>query len=115
MKKLVLSILLLASSAVHAQQSPTPDAIKLTVPCATQAKVVEVLKEYDERPMLQMVSTRDKEELVTIMFVNPKTLTYTIVEQVNDKVYCVTGSGKNVMVYMGGAEVNPSKPPKNNY
>lgn len=115
MKKLVLSILLLASSAVHAQRSPTPESIKLTVPCATQAKVVEVLKEYDERPMLQMVSTRDKEELTTIMFVNPKTLTYSIVEQVNENLYCVTGSGKGLMPYLGGAEVNPSKPPKNNY
>lgn len=113
MKKLVFT-LLMASATVFAQQS-NPDVIKLSVPCATVDKVMELLKQYEERPLLQMIAERDKQELVTIMFVNPKTSTYSIVEQVNDKVYCVTGSGKGVMPYMGGAEVEePKQKPKSN-
>lgn len=114
MKKLILGIILLASSAVHAQESPTPETqtIKITVACSSQAKILDVIKKYGERPMLQMTSARENKELVTIMFVNPKTLSYTIVEKVNDDVYCVTGSGEGVMVYMRGDEISASKPPK---
>ena len=95
--KILLSTLLLWVSLSHAQQSVT--VLKLNVPCASEVTVTELLNKHGETPMLRMTSSRDELSLQAIMFVNPTTHTYTILEQVADNMYCVTGAGEHVTPY----------------
>jgi hypothetical protein len=103
MKKLAL-LLLLVSTSIFAQTSVK--IIKFEAVCGTLEQVIAVLKKFEELPMLQMTMNRatggDKEKNVenaTIMFVNSKTQSFTIVEQVSDSVLCVIGSGTNTMPF----------------
>ena len=118
MKKIAF-ILLMASATVFAQQQPQPQnpdkVIKLDTHCSSQERVMAMLKQYGERPMLKMISNRqspkgDTVELVTIMFVNPEKQTYSIVEQFNKEMLCVTGNGEKVLPYLGND--GPESPTK---
>lgn len=101
MKKFLLACFLVSGS-LYAQQPSSPDkTIKLDASCSTQERVTAMLKQFEEIPMLGMVSERQINDgkvmsFATIMFVNPNTKTYTVVEQFTEEIYCVTVVGKNV-------------------
>lgn len=87
MNKLVLVSLLFLSSVAHSS------AFNAVIPCGSMEEAQELLKQYGEKPMLQMNSSRGESNNTTILFVNPETKTYTLLEKVTDYHYCVVSSG----------------------
>lgn len=124
MKKLVLAAYLISTS-IYAQQNPDK-LIKLSASCSSEERVLSLIKKFEEVPMLRMESERElgdgkTVEFITIMFVNPNTLSYTIVERFTKDIYCITGTGKNVTPMLEGAtkekqndQMSPRKNLRNN-
>lgn len=103
-------LLLALSSTVHTQVSNEIRIIKFDAACGTEDQINVLINQYGERPLLQMVSERDTSageiQSLTIIFANPKTRSYTIVERMTDNVFCVTGTGIGISPYTG-SEIIP--------
>lgn len=92
MIKLLVTSSLLLSSVAHSA------AMRLDVPCGSISEVHNILAEYNEKPMLHMASKRNETANSLILFVNSETKTYTLVEKVNELVYCVISTGEELEV-----------------
>ena len=73
--------------------------------CASESDIGSVLESFDEIPFATMISMRDVPVLgVTansmVIFVNPKTKSYTIVEKFGKNLYCVVSIGENISPYV---------------
>ena len=90
--------------------------IPIKAVCSDMATITDFTEKNGEIPMIQMVGMvaigKDAEwpgtEAPTIMFVNPKTFSWTIMSQVRPDVFCITASG----IYMSpaGSAKTPKKP-----
>lgn len=103
MKKLLL-LVLLVSTLSFAQESEKTVVLRFNAPCGNQLQVAKVLNEFQEKPMIEMVSVRNNGtpvEYSTILFVNSKTQTFTIVEKLSDKMFCITVTGKDLNLWQG--------------
>ncbi len=72
--------------------------------CATEKALGSVLNEFEEIPFATMTSMREIPVLgmtanSMIIFVNPKTKSYTIVERIGKDLYCVVAIGENIEPY----------------
>ena len=75
--------------------------------CVQAEVVYSSLEEYGERPMMQMVSHRRMNETngeninsyPTIMFVNPNTGTWSLVERHTEDVLCIVAIGQQMRPY----------------
>ena len=71
--------------------------VSLPVECGSQQALSAMLKKYDEQPVMMFSSTRlirqEATEVPAVLFVNPVTTTWSLVEQVSDDVYCVVAQG----------------------
>jgi succinyl-CoA synthetase alpha subunit len=73
--------------------------------CGNEAGMAEVLEKYGEIPFATMTSSREVPIVgltvnPLVIFVNPKTKTYTIIEQLTADVYCVVAIGENINPYV---------------
>jgi hypothetical protein len=100
MEKYLAAILLSASFSVNA------NAIKGTVPivCSDEKTFVETMLEFGETPLLTALSNRDMGEgmlvpAALVIFVNPKTNTFTIAEKIAD-MYCAVAMGENMKPFI---------------
>lgn len=105
--KTLFAILLVIPSLILAQTpDPKEPLIHGSVPvvCAGLEDFAETMHEFGEVPMLTGLSNRDTGNKVMtpfalVVFANPKTGTFTIVEQVADR-YCVISLGENLQPYV---------------
>ena len=72
--------------------------------CATEKALGSVLDEFEEIPFATMTSMREIPVLgmtanSMVIFVNPKTKSYTIVERIGKDLYCVVAIGENIEPY----------------
>ena len=71
--------------------------VSLPVECGSRSALSAMLKKYDEQPVMVFSSTRmvrqEVAEVPAVLFVNPVTTTWSLVEQVLDDVYCVVAQG----------------------
>jgi hypothetical protein len=105
----MMSIKLLASLALTVGFTNISIASDITkfpteMVCATEKALGSVLDEFGEIPFATMMSMREIPVLgVTansmVMFVNPKTKSYTIVERIGKDLYCVVALGENIEPY----------------
>ena len=80
--KYLIPLLLISTSAV-AQENPK---------CADASKIYNLLyKDYGEKPFIQFKGTNGSD---FIMFVNPKTDTYTVVQVIGDMMCAVSAGGE---------------------
>jgi hypothetical protein len=91
---------LLFATAVNAQNGT------LKIECMTEEKMVALLDEYGEVSTIGGASLRLNDEGNAgreglIIFANPKTLTWTIVEKFKD-VYCVVAAGTDLKILPKG-------------
>lgn len=107
--KLLLIFLWLASTLSYAQTSTDVKIIKIDTVCGTPDQLYYYLDKLQEKPMLQMISQRGTNEFSTVLFVNAKTQSYTIVEEISEKLYCVIGSGIELGVFSSPLESSPKK------
>jgi hypothetical protein len=73
------------------------ELVSLPVECGSKEALSAMLKKYQEEPVMVLTSTRmirqEVAEVPAVLFVNPVTTTWSLVEQVDDDVYCVVGQG----------------------
>jgi hypothetical protein len=90
--KYLVAALAFATTTCFAQGSVVTRNI--TVGCADIKKVTEMLDDFQELPMLRGIMQRDqKDQSLFLFFVNPKTKSWTILEKIDEKLYCVIAAG----------------------
>jgi hypothetical protein len=99
MEKYIAAFLFAVTMSVNA------NTIKgtVTIVCANEKEFLETIISFDEEPMLTARSNRDMGNgLLTptalVVFLNPKTGTFTIAEKV-DEMYCVVAMGENMQPF----------------
>lgn len=82
------------------------ELVSIAVPCATGTELADVLKDYQELPLLKMVSTRSVGEqsvaITSVLFGNTDTGTWTLAEQVAEDHYCVVAMGNSLKPWSSG-------------
>ncbi len=100
MKKILLSLLFVPVIA-FSQITPMP-FMKI---CSDKENMFNTLIEFGEEPFMTMKSylqTTDGlvKEYPAVLFINPKTSSFTLAEQWNDDFYCVLALGHNIAPYI---------------
>ena len=95
MKKFLLLLALLPSLS-FSQVIKSFDA-----PCIPVESLSEVTEKWGEEPAFQMKSARSIAQentvvYVTVIFINPKTYTWTMAEQHSANEYCIVAVGKDI-------------------
>jgi len=77
--------------------------LNLEITCVTSDELFVILKEYEEVPFSIGQTLRDNQsdENATMFFVNPNTLTWTMVEKLklnNSIMYCVLAAGSKYQI-----------------
>lgn len=110
MKKFLLPLLLFPVMAIgnntNVEQQEF-DLIQTKIICTEDKVIYSSLDEYGEKPMVHMVSHRKindgTEESInsypTILFVNPNTGTWTLVEKHTENILCVVTIGQQLKPY----------------
>lgn len=117
MKKL-LATLMFVSAAALAQEKDAPkvDTVKFDAYCMSTQAIGKILGKYEEQPMMNMIVGRDVEgksmEFVTILFANPKTGTWSLVERVGEEAFCVTATGTKIAPHIGDRPAPKGNLPK---
>jgi hypothetical protein len=99
-----LIVLLLVTGNSYSQSRAETRAANLDVLCVDE-RTLEVLvsSEYNEVPMLTLTSTRTIKgkdvTLPTVLFVNPETRSWTLVEQWGKNLYCIISLGVDATPY----------------
>lgn len=75
----------------------------IPVICTDKKEMSEILEAHGERAMMTMISHREiggeVAEVPTVLFANPETLSWTLVERPRPEVYCAVGMGDNIRPY----------------
>ena len=93
MKK-IIAMCLMMPTVVFAQ--PKVETVYFGAYCVSLESLEKALKHFDEVPFVRGVGEREPVgAITTVLFVNPKTRTWTLVEkQANDR-YCILSAGDN--------------------
>jgi hypothetical protein len=87
------------TSSVFAQNIQNYAAI-----CINIESLTDVVTEFGEDASLTMNSVRETRQgsvkIPTVMFINYKTKTWTLVERVEHDIYCVIATGENISPYI---------------
>ena len=107
MLKLILaSLVLTVLSSPSRASEPNAAIIKIEIPCGTLESVGDVLKKHGELPALTATGVRQiGEQFITVpvvLFINPKTKSWTLVESIRDNFYCVPALGHEMTPYIPG-------------
>ena len=97
MKKLLLLLAFLPTMAF----AEKPNIKTFDAPCIPIEALGDVTEKWGEEPAFQMKSSRsiaaDKTVVyVTVIFINPKTYTWTMAEQHSAEEYCIVAIGKDI-------------------
>ena len=101
-----LALLLIVAYTVNSTaQSKEPPKKTIDVICVTEQQIEDTLIEkYKERPMLVMTTSREingkPTTVSTVLFVNPKTRSWTLAEKWGENNYCVIGMGEGITPYV---------------
>ena len=92
---LVISAGLVLSGAAHAQTQPT-----VPVECAGEDALLAMLEEYGEKPLLIASSQRRRGgqswDFPAVLFTNPSTGSWTLVEEHGPDLYCAVAMGESI-------------------
>jgi hypothetical protein len=101
-KTLVLATSVLLVTAVHAKDTRI---VNFPAPCVDADAMARFLVEFDETPALTMTTTRQGTDNKTarhqtLLFINYKTKSWSLVEKLATGEFCITGAGENVTPYI---------------
>jgi len=102
----ILASLALTVGLFHTSIASENNSIKLKteILCGNLETVGLVLKEHGEEPALTAAGVRDVNgkyiAVATVLFINPKTKSWTLVEQIDENLYCVPALGQNIGPYI---------------
>lgn len=103
LKKALASLALTVGLPLHSMAS---DVVQFPtrLACTDYKTIIKNVDKFKEKPFAIMESFRDFNGTVltttTLLFVNPKTKSYTMVEKFNDDLYCVVSMGENLEPYL---------------
>lgn len=73
--------------------------LRFETPCGSWSQVQSLLAEFNEIPFLKMTSNRTVNERTIvnniILFANSSTKTYTVVERISDRLFCISVTGND--------------------
>lgn len=100
-KKIATAVLFVMSSSLALSQSApelNPPLIpgQLQVVCSSLAQLESMLKEYSEIPLARGLVTRENTTSSLVIFVNPETQSFTVVEKTPNGLYCVLALGQKL-------------------
>lgn len=91
---------LVVALALVSQSAWALDRYTVPVVCGTDAELTAILERYGERAMMIMSSERqlgsDAWQFSAVFFANPSTGTWTLIEQIQDDLYCAVASGTDL-------------------
>lgn len=97
MKKLILSALFLPLTTFS-------QVVNFPIPCTDIRTLTEVLEKHSEVAAMTMTSSREVKgqviESPAVLFINYKTKTWTLAEQINEEIYCVVAMGDSAKPYL---------------
>lgn len=103
LKNLLTSLALIIGISNH---SIAGELIKFPteLTCGGEDQFNAVLDKYEELPFATMSSTREIPGVgfkinPVVIFVNPKTKTYTMIERLSEEVYCIVSVGDGITPY----------------
>jgi hypothetical protein len=103
MLKYIIASLALTVGLHHPSIASESGVIKVEVVCTTIQTLDEVLTKYGEEAALMMVAIRESSGNIranpVVFFMNSKTKTWTLVEQISEKEYCIIAMGEKVTPY----------------
>jgi len=109
MKKILLPLLLFPVLAIGNSTGEEQEFmfVQNKMVCVQAEVVYSSLDEYGEKPMMHMVSQRRTNDengesinsYPTIMFVNPNTGTWSLVEKHTENILCIVGIGQQIRPY----------------
>lgn len=72
--------------------------------CTSPMGLEQVLEKHKEEPFLTAISVRNLDgklvAMSTVMFINSKTKSWTLVEKINENLYCVSAMGEHIAPYI---------------
>lgn len=90
----------LITATICAAPVAAADQVNMPVECGSGDELRAMLKEYQESAILVMSSNRRQGrqavEIPAVLFVNTETQTWSLVEQLDDDVYCVVAQGEQI-------------------
>ena len=100
-KKIATAVLFVMFSSLALSQSApelNPPLIpgQLQVVCSSLAQLESMLKEYSEIPLTRGLVTRENTTSSLVIFVNPETQSFTVVEKTPNGLYCVLALGQKL-------------------
>ncbi len=98
MKNLLAACLLVPCMALAAPPKTQPQAATFQTMCLGIQDLSETVAEFEELPYVRGISNplaQDGARLSLVIFVNPKTGSFTIVERTQDGLYCILAVGNN--------------------
>ena len=103
MRTLVLIFTLLSTAAVFAQEDTASQYFPTTILCTNWETVGRSLSRYGEKPMIKSQSIRfvggNRQMVHMIIFTNPETRTWTMIEQFDNELYCIMGAGEDLQAF----------------
>ena len=105
LKKLLASLALTVGIIHPSIASETILTVSFEAVCISEKSLSQLVDKFKEDPMLTMVSVRETsnnnfDTIPAVLFMNPKTKTWTMVEKVAGNLYCVIGTGEQVRPYL---------------
>jgi hypothetical protein len=106
MNKLIKTLVLAAAgvlSTSHAQEEVK--TVNVPTLCTNSEAMSKLLTDYDEKPALVMVTTRDTEQKnkpksnITLLFINYETKNWTLIERMSKDVFCMISAGEKITPY----------------
>lgn len=95
LKKLALMLFFgLPLSLASAQQTP-PTTAKLEIICVTGLDLFKTLKEYVEIPFIRGLTLRGSTLHPVVLYVNPLTSSWSLVEKTPNGLYCILAVGES--------------------
>ena len=103
LKKILTSLALIfgwANISIASEITKVPTELL----CGTDSQFNSVLEKYGEIPFATMISMREIpgvgfRSFAMVIFVNPKTKSYTMLEQMAPDLYCIISIGENIEPY----------------
>lgn len=94
---------LILSALFHSTAHSEAIIIKLDSVCGSEAEAAALVKSHGETPVLRAISNRrvsdsKSVDVPTVLFINNKTQSYTLMENPAPDVYCIISVGESISI-----------------
>lgn len=94
-KKIIVALLLVIyASPSFSQRIPSVTTV-VELNCISGLDLLNSLKEYTEIPLIRGLSIRGSSTQAFVLYVNPMTKSWTLVEKTENNFYCILSAGES--------------------